>query len=62
MSFFTRSTKFLKTRMGVIPRALMENVKNLGLSGSEIDLILKLLAFNINGTIHPSIRTLAGRS
>lgn len=48
--------------MGVIPRALIENVKHLELSGSEIDFVLKLLAFNMNGSICPTIQALAARS
>jgi predicted transcriptional regulator len=48
--------------MGVIPRALIENVKHFGLSGSEIDFVLKLLAFNMNGVICPTIQALSARS
>lgn len=62
MSFFGRFTTFLKTRLTVIPRSVLSSAKQLGLSASELDIICKLLNFNINGEIHPQIEELANKA
>lgn len=62
MSFFRKTTKFLKTRMAAVPRAFFELAGVLGLSGSEVDFALKLMAFSISMEVYPSIEKMAERA
>lgn len=62
MRFIQQCTKYVKKKLATLPRAFFRTSRTLDLSVQELDLVLKLLAFNLSGEMRPVILALAARA